>query len=329
MEENEISKIFKVGKIQLIWAVVLVVIGIALLGIAFYIDSGDRETATDLHQLIYNYEDKENEYASINLAYVPFGFAIEGENLKYYFAMDSNEYLYIVRITDKTYEKIVKQKEEQGDNFFYELKGYVFEIPSELKKLGIEAYNEAFEKEIFTKSNFEEFVGNVYLDETYTPQSENATVLITISCFAFVAAIIVFCVFVSQKIKTAKVDKTRIEEAKEELRSTSVKVYSKQKMYLTNKYVISNYGGLQIYEYSEILWLYNLINYYRGIATGKSLMAGLANKKKIAIGYSTDVNNQTLEEIMEKILEKNKNVRIGFTDENKKYFKDYKKGNLL
>ena len=328
MEENEISKIFKVGKMQLLWCIILVVIAVVLFGIAFYIDSGVGKTATNLHELIYNYQDKEGEYASINLAYVPYGFAIEGESLKYYFVTDSDNYLYIARITDDTYDKMAKQKEEQGDNFSYELTGYVFKIPSDLKKLGIEAYNEAYEEEILTRSNFEEFVGNVYLDETYTPQTDNASVLIVLAFFAFICAIFIFIAFILQKVKASKIDKVRMEEAKEELRSTSVKVYSKQKMYLTDKYIVSNYGGLHIYEYSEVLWLYNLINYYRGIATGKSLMAGLTNKKKVAIGYSRDVNNQTLEEIMDKILEKNKTVRIGFTDENQKYFKDYKKGNL-
>ena len=57
-------------------------------------------------------------------------------------------------------------------------------------------------------------------------------------------------------------------------------------------------------------------------------MAGTTNKKKVAIGYSRDINNQTLEEIMSKIAEKNKTVRIGYTDENQKYFKDFKRGKI-
>lgn len=328
MEENEISKIFKVGKMQLIWTMVLILVAVILFGIAYYIDSGIGKEPTDLHELIYNYEDEEGAYASVNLAYLPFGFAIEGESLKYYFVMDTSEYLYVVRITDETYEKIEKQKEEQGDNFSYELRGYVFDIPTDLKNLGIEVYNEAYEEEILTKSNFEEYVGNVYLDETYTPNTENASVIIVLGVFMIIASSIVFITFIIQKVKSSKIDKTRIEEAKEELRSTNVKGYSKQKIYLTNKYVVSNYSGLQIYEYNEILWIYNLISYYRGIATGKSLMAGTTNKKKVAIGYSRDINNQTLEEIMSKIAEKNKTVRIGYTDENQKYFKDFKKGKI-
>lgn len=332
MEEKEIDKIFKPGKIQLIFAIVLAVIGAILIGIALYIDSNKGKIATDLHELIYNYQDEEGEYASININTIPYGFAIENETLKYYFVMDEQDFLYIARITDKTYEEMEKAYEADKENFSYELKGYVFKIPKELKKLGIEAYNEAFEEneevEKMTNSNFEEYVGSVYLDETYTPQSSNASTLIVISVFSFIGALVFLVTFITSKATLKKIDSSRIEEAKEELKSSNVKSYSKQKLYLTDRYVVSRNGGIYILEYREILWAYNLINYYRGVATGKSLMACTVNKKRFAIGYSSNANDDTNDEIMREIKLKNPDLRIGFTDENKKFFKEYKKENI-
>lgn len=332
MEDNQIKKILKVKNTYLIVALVIMVISIALVVASYFVSQPDEAELKDLHELIYNYEDKEGEYAKITSAYLPFGFAVEelenGGQFNYYFVMDKEGYMYIARLTDETYAEMERQKEEQGDNFSYEIKGYLYNIPTELKRLAISGYNEAYENETLNYDNLEEYVGKVYLDETITPESDLANALIAIAIIAFIMGFIFLIIYIVYKIRGSKVDKTRLEEAREELKSSSAKLYPKQKLYLTDRYVISNYNGLYILEYKEILWVYNLINYYRGVATGKTLMAYTTNNKKIGIGYTGNVSNQTIEEIMGKIQEKNPELRIGYTDDNISYFKNYKKGKI-
>ena len=331
MEEREIKRILKVSNSLLIWTIALVIISAILIGIGLFIDSPRGTQAESLHDLIYNGADDEGKYAKITAAYLPYVFAVEDTDmgeLNYYFVSDDEGYLYIARITDETYKEMEKLYEEQGENFLYELQGYLYYMPTELKELAIEVYNEEMEEEILTEENLPEYVGYVYLDETITPQSETSTILFGIPAILFISAVITFIIYIVYKIRGAKVDKTKLENAREELKGNNVKVYSKQKMYLTDSYVISNYNGLYILEYNEILWLYILITYYRGIATGKNLVAYTSNNKRITIGHSNSVNNQTIEEIMDKIREKNPSIKVGFTDENKEYFKQYKKGNI-
>lgn len=332
MEEKQINKALKVKKTYLIISLVILAIGVALLGGSFYLNSGIGKEAKDFHELIYNYEDKEGEYAKVTAAYLPFGFAVEdlsnGGELNYYIIMDSEGYMYIARLTDKTYEAMEKQKEEQGDNFSYEITGYLFKIPNDLKKLAISGYNEAMEEKVLTTSNFEEYMGSVYLDETITPDSDTGNTLMGIAVIAFMLGFALLIPYIIYIVKASKVDKTRLEEAREELKSTSAKAYPKQSIYLTDKYVISNYNGLYVLEYKEILWVYNLINYYRGTAMGKTLMAYTSDNKRIGIGYTGNVSNQTIEGIMAEIQAKNPTLRIGYTDDNITYFKNYKKGKI-
>ena len=71
-----------------------------------------------------------------------------------------------------------------------------------------------------------------------------------------------------------------------------------------------------------------MINYYRGTAMGKTLMAYTSDNKRIGIGYTGNVSNQTIEGIMAEIQAKNPTLRIGYTDDNITYFKNYKKGKI-
>lgn len=332
MEEEQVNKILKVKKTQLISSIIIIVVGLIFAGVSFYLDSAVGKTPEDLHELIYNYQDEEGKYAKITSAYLPFGFAVEdltnGGELNYYFIMDEAGFMYIARLTDKTYEEMEKQKEEQGENFSYEITGYLFDIPKDLKKLAISGYNEAMEDEIFTTSNFEEYVGSVYLDETITPDSETAGTFLGIAFITIFIGVIVLIPYIIYVIKASKIDSAKMEAVREELKSGNVKSYPKQKIHLTDNYIVSNYAGLHLLEYKEILWVYNLINYYRGTATGKTLMTYTADNKRIGVAYTGNVSNQTIEEIMGKIKEKNPSLRIGFTDDNIAYFKDYKKGKI-
>ena len=227
MEEREIKRILKVSNSLLIWTIALVIISAILIGIGLFIDSPRGTQAESLHDLIYNGADDEGKYAKITAAYLPYVFAVEDTDmgeLNYYFVSDDEDYLYIARITDDTYKEMEKLYEEQGENFLYELQGYLYYMPTELKELAIEVYNEEMEEEILTEENLPEYVGYVYLDETITPQSETSTILFGIAAILFISAVITFIIYIVYKIRGAKVDKTKLENAREELKGNNVKV---------------------------------------------------------------------------------------------------------
>lgn len=134
---------------------------------------------------------------------------------------------------------------------------------------------------------------------------------------------------ISQVLRTSKITKNKelVEDAKLELESLTDNPYKKLKIYLTNKYIISKSGGLHIIEYKDVIWEYSLIRYVNGIAQSKSLMLCTKNKKKLSIAVGT-ANDSNIDEIMVEIKDKNDNVKIGYTKENREFYKNYQKESL-
>lgn len=325
MEEKQINKILKQGKGLLIITLVFLAALVGLLGAAFYIQYDATRDPKDLGELIDNYEDKEGTYVKLNVAYVPYGFAEEGTDRHYYFAMDEEKYMYIVRITDKTYEHLESLYKE-GETFDYELKGYAFNISSKLKKIAIEAGNEAFEESVLTSSNFSDYFGNVYIDEEDRPENETVNILEGVAIFAGVFLIVFGITFIVQKTKSMRVtgNKELMEDLRSELEGMNDNEYGKLKIYLTNKYIISKLSGLNVIEYKNVIWEYSQIRYVNGVAQGKTLILCTKDKRRHSVA-AAGADDARIDEIMVAIKDKNDQVKIGFTKENRDFFKNYQK----
>lgn len=262
------------------------------------------------------------------MTYIPYGFAEEGTDRHYYFATDKEGYIYIIRVEDSTYEKLEAMcPSEEDGTLEYEFTGFTFNIPSNLKKLAIEVANEdLYEKETFTNSNFEDYVGRVYIDETDRPDSSDADLAIGIGIIAGVFTIVLIIAAISQFVNSRKAlkDPELLEEIKAELQALDDNPYKKLKIYLTSRYVVSKYGGLEAIRYRDIIWVYPQIRYTNGVASGKSLIVCTTDKKKHALA-SSGPNDASIDEIMTEIRDKNPEVRIGYTKENREFFKNYQK----
>ncbi len=225
MEKEKKNRIFKPSKKLIIIIVVAILIVATLIGIFIYVGNKNRVETKSLHDLIYSSQDHEGEYAKINLAYVPYKFAAQDETLIYYLAMDKEGYMYVVRLTDETYNELVKLQEEKQNEFSYELKGYLFEMPEELRKIVIESYNEISEKQSLTEENLEEYIGSVYLDETMTPGINYKTVILIIAIILGLCGVAILIIIVMHKIKTKE---TKEEINKEEIKERIKKKFNKE-----------------------------------------------------------------------------------------------------
>ena len=299
-----------------------------IFGYAIYLNYNETNEPKDLGDLIEAYEDDEGVYAKIDMNYIPYGFAEEGTDRHYYFASDKEGYLYIIRIQDSTYEKLEAMcPSEEDGTLDYVFKGYTFKIPAELKKLAIEVANEdIYEEETFTYSNFEDYVGTVYIDETDKPSSSRANTAMGIGIIAGVFTVVLIIAAVSQFVSSRKTVKNTelIEELKTELQGLDDNPYKKLKIYLTSRYIISKYGGLEAIKYRDVIWEYPQIRYTNGVASGKTLIICTTDKKKHALAQSGP-NDASIDEIMTEIKDKNPEVRIGYTKENREFFKSYQK----
>ena len=329
MDEGQINKILRPGIIVHIITIIFIVATIGILGTGFVMEFNAKNDAKDLGELIENYQDKAGIYAKIDMAIMPYGFAEEDNGRFYYFAKDKAGYMYIVRLTDGTYEELKKMYNDGEGEVNYELSGYTFSIPTDLKKLAIETTDEIFEDNEINYSNFEDYVGNVYIDETKTPEDHTPNILYGISVITGIFTFVMIITSASQIARTRKFTKNKelIEEVREELKAIDDNEYRKLKIYLTNKYIVSRTGGISIFEYKDVIWVYATVRYVNGIAQGRALMLCTKDKKKYTMA-ATGPNDTALDEIMTEIHDKNPNVRIGFTKENREYFKEYQKENM-
>lgn len=328
MDEKQIDKILKPGKILLIITIIAIIGTIALFGAGVYTSYNATKSPEPLGTLIDNGEDKEGKYAKIDVVTIPYGFAEEGKGRYYYFVKDADGYMYIVRITDSTYKKLEKMYNDREGEVKYEFKGYTYKIPASLKRLAIEAANEGVEDESkkMTYANFEGYVGSVYIDETKKPESDDSSMFYGMGIMAGVLTVCLVIASVTQIINVRKITKNSelMEELKAELAGNTDDTYKKLKLYLTDRYIISRTGGIEAFGYKDVIWEYSLIRYVNGVAQGKTLIIYTRDKRRHNLA-ATGPNDERIEEIMTEISDKNPNVRVGYTKENRQFFKEFKK----
>ena len=153
----------------------LVIIGIIF--IAFTIMLGImRENAVekklsesmDMHNTILSSENEEkSSYVTIN--YYPYVFAYytdEGSNA--YYIVADEKYYYIAYMKQKEAENLTEEELTKG----YKLEGVTKTIPNDIKKLGVEAFNEWYEDvedfQSISIADFDNYFGSIYLDTTKT-----------------------------------------------------------------------------------------------------------------------------------------------------------------
>ena len=325
MEEKQINKILKEGKGIMITTIVFLVITLGLFGASFYIRYNEMRNPQNLAEI----SEEEGIYAKINVTYGPYGFAQDQDDSWYYFVWDQDNVMYIVKITDETYEYMSSLYEDGAkEKIEYELKGYTFDISSKLKKVAIEAVNEMYQnaEEKVTNSNFAEYLGYVYVDETEEPNNQTINNLQGIGIIAGMFFIIFGVIFIVQKVRSIKVTRNKelMEELRNELADLNDDEYGKLKVYLTSKYIISKTSGIEIIQYKDVIWEYSQIRYVNGTAQGKTLIVCTKDKKRHSVAIA-GANDARIDEIMVAIKDRNENVKIGFTKENREFFKNYQK----
>ena len=317
---EDYKKILQPSKKQLILCIVLIVISVAaFIGAQILSTPRKGEKCTYFGTLIELDQDEENKYAKIDIVTPPYEFATKTQDSsteRFYFVADEDNFIYIVRLSTKKYDEIKKLTDEQGENFRYELKGYLFNTPAQLKKLAISGYNAgrpADQK--ISSADFQAYFGKTYLDDKITPTTEYATVCILVGFFFSIFSTVSIIVLIINVVNTKKtLKKYSKEDLEAELEKESTISYKKSKLYLTDKYVVYGYQGLHVEEYDNISWVYIEKRKQNGVTVGKFLIIVTnAGKKK----YVTNCSNEdTLVEMITHISGKNNNILVGFTSEN-------------
>lgn len=316
MNEKELKKIFKANSKYLLTVVILFVVSIVMFAMSTPVE--EEESPKDYNDLIVDKQDQEGSYATVTIDSVPILFATNDyEN--YYIVMDTNNYMYLSRLTDDTYNKLEKEY-STNKSINYTLTGYLYNAPEELQKLAMDIYNEEMGEEIITKYNYHTYFGSTYLDETNNPNANDT--LLAIGFILIIVSIIIFIVYLVNVIKTKKTyKKYSKEELTTILQESTTIAYPKAKIYLTSKYIISTSSGITVTKYEDLVWMYIQRRTYNFINIGTNLL-GRTNNNKVVNLVVTYRNNYLLEEIISEIEKHNKNILIGYTKENSKAYRE-------
>lgn len=284
--------------------------------------------AQNYNDLIAEGKDEEEMVAEVTFVSEPYSFAVYEDDditLDYYMVFDEYGYLYIVRLTDDTYSKIMDLYESNPEEFSYTLKGYLFDTEDELKDLAINYYNESYEEEIINDDNFQDYFGKTYLDETHTPEDDSVGLLFGLTFLGGFFSAIFFIVCVAYSVTTKKtLKKYTLEELEYEIAKPSTIKYEQLKLYISDKYVISHKDGLKVVPIDEIIWTHIASLRMYGLVVINRLMVYKNDFKKDELCEILGKREQ-LVEIINILKEKNNNMMIGFTKENQKAYKQMKK----
>jgi hypothetical protein len=322
MNNKQLNKILHPKKAYLISGIILILASIAAFYIVSYLDNHiNYPEVVSYHDLIQSGSDKNEAYAKVDITSI-MKFAKNDDNLNYYYVSDEEGYTYIARITDDTYNDIIEVYNNDKENFIYTLTGYIYDVPNDLKSIAMSAFKDYTGNIELTEDTYSSYLGSTYLDETMTPNTQNSGLLVSVGILlaAFGIIFIVFY-FVSTRNLKKTLNKYGQDYIEHELLKSSTLCFPKENVYITDSCLISSQYGLALYKYKDILWMYLKKTKYNGISTGIRLLAATRNNKIITVG-STFRNKKRLLEIMGSIKERNMDIMLGYTKENKAAFKN-------
>jgi len=270
------------------------------------------------------YGDVDNEYNS--------------ENDRYYIALNQG-YMYIV---DLDYDTIDLLKPWQDYTYSTDdnvtepesvvVYGITESIPSDLKQMVLDYYNEGLNEEYqISENDFENYFGSVLLNVRREPVDTSLQALIIIA--AVCAIIIIFIIHIVMSVEKNRVKKYLNKNEYEDDLARQLDDFVEERHYkdrviLTKDFFVDlKYGGFAVFKYSDIKWIHvhNLKTY--GVTSSSSLIVYLRDgKTKIQCleipGKPTDEFMGILNKICEKV---SADCLKGYTSENMKAFKEYKK----
>ena len=268
-----------------------------------------------------------DEYAYIDVTAEPHGFAyFEGEEDYYFYYVFDENYMYVVRMRDNTYESFLTDDLLENPK---RISGMTKTIPEDIKEIAIEVYNEEMEEEDqITSGDFTRYFNDVYLDAEALPLTETDVFVIIGVVVITVGAIVLLCggvMLMRYKKNIKKLSNEDIEKIDQELNDKETFFYKTAHAALTKNYVVHFGNTFEAILYQDIIWIYPYEIRQRGVKTSQSIQI-MTNEGQMhgiaSMGTYTKKSREIYEEIFDTIVKKCPNALVGFTKENKKLAKE-------
>lgn len=308
-----------------IW-IVVILCSVVLFGIGLFNDEQLKKKSTNLHELLAQGEMTENKMVHIDVSEIPYVFAYypDDNSGKFYFVWDET-YMYMAFLSESQYNELNRDDIQSNPMTIY---GVTKRIPDDIRDLALEAYNEAVDEGYeISESEFYDYFGNLYLDET--EMNLQTVICIILGAIVFFVGIIglITAVIVRSRLKSKmkKISDEDWEILNREMDEADAFYYKSAKLSLTKHYIVDFSNGLSIIPYQDVLWMYKYEYRYNGVKTQISIILFTKDKKRRTIaslpGY-TKKSKEINQEIMETIMKKNGKIVVGYTKENRTKMKE-------
>ena len=264
-----------------------------------------------------------NEHVYVDAVTKPYLFAFYKNNEKeeankYYMVMDQKKKIYIVYMSEEKYKKVFSKDSNES----VKIKGITKSLPTSIKDLAIDSYNKSVNEELLNYENFNEYLGNYYLDATNQTSTSDIYILLFILSI-FISLILIF-IYMKSIINNKKIIKNISRQELEKISSDLFQMensrYNDLKLFFLDKYLVDLWNNIQIIKYQDIIWAYPYEKRRNGLLIGKYIMIVDKNNKKYIIANTKNViknKDYKIEEILKEIHKKNTNIILGYNKENK------------
>ena len=315
-----------------IWiSLLIIILGIGLFFLGGYFDKKLTKDAQNLNDVIESKkEDKENIYTYLDVKNTALLFAGFDDKKEYYYFVTDGTYIYIAYMDEATY----KEKFENDGEDNIRIYGYTYTTTKDVKQIAIDTYNEMYEltgDEALTVADFSNYFGSVYMDMTDNTSGEGSMCIM----FGFLAFITGMAMLIAYFIKAKHYKKYFKNTSRNELNMINSELNSKDafnykdlKLFLTDNYIVSYINNFYAIKYEDVLWIYEYIQRVNGFRAYTAILV-MDKKFKLRTIVQTSLNTkakkESFNEIFETIANKNKNILVGYTKENRDQIRNMKK----
>ena len=273
----------------------------------------------DLNEIITNNDTKLTQ-AFLNAKSIPLEFAYYNSKGSFYIVSDG-DYLYTVYMNDDDYNKL---NTESIYNNPIKVYGYTSKVNNSIKKSAIKAYNSKVTNDLdkLTLDDYDSYFGKVYLNM----ELSNTDITLVQSYLFLFFILFGGIIFVISLLKLLQFNSSLRDYNNEELKIIDSEInsknsisYDKLYLYLTDNYIINYKNKLNAVKYSDLLWIYPIVQKNNGINSSQSIKGVSRNGKTFLIAtvkFSGTNNKNVYDEIWKKIVERNKDLLVGYTKDN-------------
>lgn len=313
-------------KARKIWALVLLLVGIAATAVLLYFENKDLDNAPNAVDV-----DKKGEFVSFNVSLLTDYVATYGNDSyqdKYYIASD-DQYMMIIKIDSsdiKKFKSIMDYTygdiEEKPESI--KITGMCDTIPSELKNIVISYYNKNLGNDTkLTSSNFSDYFGTCYIDMSKSPYDTYKTVATLVLAICNGGFLILVIVIVTNALKTKNTIKNLeaagyLDSVLNEFDSMSAQKFDMQNVILTDNFVIDYTNHLTVVKYTDIVWMYEYTYRYNGVDTQRYIKIMNNKRKMVFVGSknSRGKHYDLFKDLFIKLADKCPNALVGYNSDN-------------